>query len=187
MAGSVNTLLADIERGLASLLSPVILRGHKGSFGYAEVKRYGANAPCVVFAVDEATQEIYGRSVRFTLSCVCFSITKDSPGNDRMLQVFELVERLGNFLPSTDWGTGETIAAPSNISHRNLYTPELDSLGLTMWGTRWMQLVTLRPAVSVDSLDDFARMFVTNVQARPTEQSSDTDASEQLITLEVLP
>jgi hypothetical protein len=67
------------------------------------------------------------------------------------------------------WG-GLASKMPTSMGVTNLYSTEIDKMGVNLWAVRWSQAVDLLE-VTTSSLSDFLRLYTTFDPAAPADSS----------------
>jgi hypothetical protein len=173
-----DTIVTAFEQHLAPL--KVTVYWHDGPFGEDELENYSVKAPCVVLAIEGGKSKPMGGSIREEQQWRAFVITKRKPELTKGAANLFIYEHTLRLLHNSTWGEKN----PSDVQGNNLYSSEVDMSGLSLWKIGWMQVVSIPPELSYDSLDNFLRLYVENTEARPTEEPAEPQVHTQHINLE---
>lgn len=157
---------------------------HRGQFGEAEIKRYGAKSPAIVLTINGGASEKRGGTIYEKLQCAAFIVTARNDRDDDSARVLMLYQRFLSLLHTSFWGVDSLIDIQKamEVASRNLYGTALDAMAVSLWGVRWVQMVSIPGTTDYGSLDDFARNLITY-----SSMAAPSAVSEQTIELETLP
>lgn len=157
MSADIETARAAVVGDLAEWLgTDVRVEAHGGRFDRNELSRHSRRAPAVLVAamgIPEVADT--PQPATPTLQFTAFVMTRDAPGAPRDTQALTLVESVLRRLPGSRWGLARG-QRPERINAENLYSGEIDQIGIAMWAISWRQALTLRPVKDVAELGDFA-------------------------------
>lgn len=146
---SVLDVRQAIVDTLATTLGPnVSVQTHRGRFdNVQEIQRFAVKAPTVLVSVlrVQRAQDIGGEAM-IPVSWGIYIITKDLPKLPRDQGAVGLVETILMLAPDNDWG-GQSVGAVDNLDARNMYSQQVDGLGIALWGIGFEQPVMV-PLVS---------------------------------------
>ncbi len=186
------TLRADMLAGLRFFFPeetvPTVV-SHDGDFGPREIETYSEEAPALVLVVNGGKPLRTGGSVYEKLKLSLFIITKGDTDRERTDRVLLIYEHFLKLLFDTDWNSQECVGDPEDVDSMNLYGEELDEMGIAIWAVKWVMKVQIPYLTDEEreALPDFATLFATYTNFRPTELPGDTEASEQAIELDTTP
>ena len=154
--GDIETVRQAIVTSLGNALgNPVLVEAHGGRFGRAELARYSKRAPVVLIAAMSLPS--VGERGSMTLPTVQFAafvICRDAPGEPRDTQALTLAEALVRHITGNRWEQ-ESVQRPERINAENLYSGEIDRLGIAMWAVSWSsKSVSRQPFLSSRSTTD---------------------------------
>ena len=153
---------------------------HDGPFDDDALEMYSVKAPCIVLAIEGDKSKPMGGSIRVEQAWRAFVVTGRKPELKKGAANLFVHEHMLRLLHNAPWGEKN----PSDVEGRNLYSSEVEMSGLSLWKTGWMQVVSIPPELSYDSLDNFLRLYVENTEARPTEEAAEPQVHTQHINLE---
>ena len=162
---------------------------HDGDWDEDAIERYRKCAPAIILVAQGGKSKRRGGVINELHVFDAFIFTKGKSDRQRTVAALLIYEHLLKLLHDTDWCTDECVKNPESVQAKNMYGKGLDEMGIALWVVRWEQLVQIPYVTAKDveeCLNDFARLYVTNLNARPTEDPADTAASEQQIDLEVV-
>lgn len=157
MSADIDTVRQAIVASLReSLGQHVTVESHGGRFDRQELARYSKRAPAVLVAAMSIPEMLdTPRPGRAGVQWAAFIVTRDAPGATRDTQALTLAESLVRQIPGNTWGVDST-QRPDRINAENLYSGEIDRLGIAMWAVSWRQQVRLSPLKNIAELADFA-------------------------------
>ncbi len=123
-----------------------------------------------------------GGAVNQTIVYNLFIMVKGKTIRSRRRGVKLIVEALLKFLNVGTWTTDECYQQPMNVKDKNLYSTDIDEMGLALWVIRWDQLVQIPYLADRTTLDDFAILYADYL--RVAETDPENTISEQQIELE---
>lgn len=183
------TLRGDMESATRHFFAEEVVptvKVHDGDFNVSEIERYRTGAPAVILVLNGGKPHRKGGTLYEQLDCSAFILAKSKVKKERALIALTIYENFLKLLFDTDWGSEVCVGDPTDVDSKNLYSEELDEMGLALWAVRWTLKVEI-PYLSDedrDALPDFKTLFATYTNFRPTELPGDTEASEQQIELE---
>lgn len=163
MSGVIEQVRDAIVASLSTALGqPVDVETHPGRFNAQELRRYSKKAPVVlVAAMSVPTFEDEPRPGQAVVQWAAFVVTKDAPGNSRDAQAITLSEAVMQHIRRNDWGNSD-VSKPERVNAENLYSAEIDKVGVAMWAVSWRQKVAMQPVKDVSELADFALYSATH-------------------------
>tara|TARA_B100000700_G_scaffold140319_1_gene156343 strand:+ start:230 stop:775 length:546 start_codon:yes stop_codon:yes gene_type:complete len=179
MSGDIETVRQAIVTSLGDALgAPVLIESHGGRFDRAELARYSKRAPVVLIAAMSLPS--VGERGSMTLPTVQFAafvICRDAPGEPRDTQALTLAEALVRHITGNRWEQ-ESVQRPERINAENLYSGEIDRLGIAMWAVSWRQAIELSSRRDPATLADFERYRATHQVG--TDDDPDTKSQADL-------
>lgn len=169
---------AQVVAGIQAVVGDrVQVESHRGRFDSpAELKRYSMRAPAVLVALLWAQRD-YTAPGLWDLRFNVFVVTRDAPGVPRDVSALALVTQIGVTLDAADWGVADCFA-PSDVRADNLYSGQIDTLGVGMWGMRWDQRFTL-DALDPADLEPFLT-FHEDTDLAPADGTIDMSETDEL-------
>lgn len=151
------------------------------------VERYTVRSPAVLVTILGGKTAVVGSSVYDHLQIGLYILTKGRTHTQRSNAALMIRERLANLLHHADVYPDGTHKPPREIEWSNMFDGEIDEMGLVLWAGAWEHTVELPPLEDIDSLDDFARMWleIFNPGEVPDEVETGDALAEQLIELEL--
>ena len=147
MTGRVNQLLSAIKAEAESEFSDVVksVELHGGRFALSEIKRLAKKTPALLISCLEipATNDGAQGDNEHKLSLVIFVLTRDVPGISKDVLSVDISERLVRWVEDKEWGLDWTYPVVENISARNLYSNDIDKIGVSLWGVGFKQIIQL--------------------------------------------
>lgn len=132
---------------------------HGGRFDEAQLRAWGANAPCaIVAALGFPELEMQGGTVVASVEWGIFIVTRDTINMKRDEAMLVLVPNILKVChPQQRWGDFEGAWQPENIRGVNLYGAKLDAMGVALWAVTWSQKQDIE-ITSMADLADFLRV-----------------------------
>ena len=149
-------IIADLQTRLSQ---NVKVEGHGGRFSADELQRYGAKAPTVLVAIlglGELTAS--GSTVDASVACAALVVTSDRPSLPRDLGALAIVTTLAPALPGNAFALD--VSGATNVRADNLYSAQVDKLGVALWALTWRQPGVTLNALDPAALDDFLMLHV---------------------------
>lgn len=158
---TVAAVRAEMARHYAEVLDGVNVDTYGGPFSLEEIKRIAVKSPIILCTLlGMPAFESQGHVVMADCNWAIFAVTSNKARKqDRDVQAMLLVESVAAEIPLQRWGDLAS-GRPHDISASNLYSPALDSQGISMWSVVWRQKVELTRATPV-VLDDFTTFYGT--------------------------
>lgn len=114
-----------------------------GRLNVEDLRRLGARTPCIAVAALGAPAFNERSTIKeCDLRWVAYLITKDVPGSSRDAQALAFLAPLFAAIASNSWGEGQR---PTELTADNLYTRQIDELGLALWAVTWRQRIEVAP------------------------------------------
>lgn len=177
-ADIINLRTAVVEQLRAFLPDNVLVETHGGRFNGAELRRYATRAPAVLVAAMSIPELVDGSGpVRPVVQLAAFIVTRDVPQVTRDEQGLTLTEALLRHIPGNRWGLVNA-QLPARINGENLYSGEIDKLGVAMWAVSWRQEVSLSPVKDIGNLAPFETYRATHLVG--TDDDPDTYSAADL-------
>lgn len=169
-----NAIVSKIAEAIPALRE---VTAHDGRFDLDEVRRWAAKAPSVRVAVLGApTFGAQGRQpyaeVRFGAFLLCAGVP--TAATRRGDEALAYVDQLCALIATNDWGLSTT-QAPIGMSAQNMFTAQLDKLGIAMWAFTWRQHVDIA-LLSPAELDDLLTVYASYDLAEADESIDAEDA-----------
>tara|TARA_B100000700_G_scaffold22521_4_gene21888 strand:- start:26946 stop:27497 length:552 start_codon:yes stop_codon:yes gene_type:complete len=163
MSGDIETVRQAIVTSLGNALgNPVLVEAHGGRFGRAELARYSKRAPAVLVAAMSMPEILdQPRPGRAKVQFAAFVVCRDAPLERRDTQALILAEALVRHITGNSWGLASA-RRPERLNAENLYSGEIDSLGIAMWAVSWRQEINLSARSDAAELADFATFHATH-------------------------
>lgn len=162
MSGQIDDARQAIVTAVkAHLGGHVTVEAHGGRFDRLELARYSKRAPAVLIAAMSMPRVEERPRSRPQVQFAAFVVCRDAPSAPRDAQALTLAEALVRLVPRNQWGR-EDAESPANISAENLYSGEIDKLGIAMWAVSWRQTIALKPLRDISELGDFAIYSATH-------------------------
>ncbi|MCJ8285105.1 hypothetical protein [Halomonas sp.] len=156
MSAEIDAVRQAIVTTIAQALgSHVTVEAHGGRFDRAELARYSKRAPAVLVAAMGMPRVEDRPRARPMVQFAAFVMCRDAPGASRDTQALTLAEALVRLVPGNVWGQ-DNVQRPEQLSAENLYSGEIDRLGIAMWAVSWRQIVNLSTQRDIGDLADFA-------------------------------
>lgn len=145
----------SLKDGVAELRA---VTTHGGRFDEAQLRAWGANAPCaVVAAVGFGDIVREGGVLNADVSWATFLVTKDTLTAKRDEAALLLAVKLLQVItPEQRWDVEGTAEATA-IKAQNLFGAKLDGMGVALWAITWQQKVDIN-TVNESALADFLRV-----------------------------
>ena len=143
----VNTLLqaiVDQVKADADFSELMTVETHGGRFSFDEIKRLAKKAPCLLVscleipALDDGAQG----DNEHQLKIVMYVLTRDAAGVSKDISSVAIVEKALRHFKDEEWGFDWTLPA-QNFVARNLYSNQIDKIGLSLWGIGFDQTIQL--------------------------------------------
>lgn len=137
-----KTIAADIKTVLPDLRE---CKPHAGRFDLSEIKRLSARTPGVFISVlgIVSSEEIGTGETDLELAMASYVLTADTRGLPRDVAAVNLVEALSLRIIGSRWGISGGVHPAGKVKANNLYSGDLDRIGIAMWGISWRQKVRL--------------------------------------------
>jgi len=162
MSAEIDDVRQAIVAALARALGPsVTVEAHGGRFDRAELARYSKRAPAVLVAAMGMPRVEERPRARPAVQFAAFVMCRDAPGAPRDTQALTLTEALVRLVPGNTWEQGNA-QRPEQVSAENLYSGEIDRLGIAMWAVSWRQVINLSTLRDASELADFATYHGTH-------------------------
>lgn len=131
---------------------------HGGRFDEAQLRAWGARAPCaIVAALGFPALEGHG-PVTATVEWGVFIVTRDTLTLKRDEHMLILAPNILTIVhPAQRWGDFEGVWMPEDIKAVNLYGAKIDAMGLALWAASWTQKIDIN-LVNASDLADFLRV-----------------------------
>lgn len=175
-----------VRQQLADAVGPKItVQTFGGRFDLAELKRWGARAPCLlVAAMGLPRLELEGGTWNADVRWAVFVLTKDLPQRPRDATALDLVEAtLVVIRPEEDWGDPDGQAV-RDVAAENLYSGQIDTNGVALWVVTWRQRHDLPPPKDAQ-LANLADFLTYDVKYNLAEGTAQTEPqAEDKVTLE---
>jgi hypothetical protein len=151
---SLRTAIVDAIKAGVSIINTC--EGHGGRFSIDELKRYSVRSPAVLVCnLDGKTRNEGGSKVSSRRWAV-FIITRGISQKKRDAQVIVIVQEVLELIPNNRWG--DTNAhIPQDIVDKNLFSADIDKLGVSLWVITWEQGYDIEKSTS--GLDDFESLY----------------------------
>lgn len=162
--GLRDAVVATLKTALPALPS---IEAHAGRFTPEEVKRAGAQTPAlrvVVVDVPQIEASNVGTADVDVLMGV-YVVTRDTPASPRDKAALATVTALTTIVPENRWGL-DYAERPEGMRADNLYSGDVDKLGLALWAMTWLQTIRVKFGPSAGVLDDL-KTFVTDYHLPP--------------------
>lgn len=173
--GIVNTLQAALGANVA-------VQSHRGSFASAEeVKRFATKpAAVLVAALRVSRAEDIGGIAMLPVDWGVFVITKDVPGIMRDAGALGVVATILMLAGDSDWG-GQAVGPVSGLDARNLYTAQVDNLGIALWGIGFQQAIEIGQVSDADyaAMNPF-KTFHQDIDMAPADGAIDITETDTL-------
>jgi len=154
---NILELRTGAKNTIAAAMTDVTVSTHGGEYSLDAIRRYASKAPSVVISIlgcdtDKSPLVTFAGLARMS----AFVFDRSHANNPRGDSALNLVTLLLRVLatPGQFWGLDGCLSAPQDIRARNLYTPDLDGVGVALWAVSWGQLVDLTNDDEAE-LDDF--------------------------------
>lgn len=117
-----------------------------GRIDEAEIRRRAANAPAVLVTLTDlvAQERPQGDTVLLDATVAVFVLTLSRVAAARELQSALLAGRIQAVAAGNRWGLDFTTLPPRGIEAANLFTTEVDKLGVSLWVVKWTQTIAVR-------------------------------------------
>lgn len=129
---------------------------HRGRVTLEEIKRYSMAAPCALVVVSggrgDTDTQVVASSRRLTVFIVVKNGTVQSDA-----AALSLVDELIKLIHNNRWGIDDA-ELPVSINDDNLYSAQLDAVGVALWAISWEQNLQL-----TDEVEPTMANFVTFV------------------------
>lgn len=179
---SLSDLRDAVESALDANVKPLAaVHVHGGQFGLAELRRYAIHAPCAVLSLRSIPAVEYeGGQVVASIEWAVYLIARDAVNAKKDAIALSLVEAaLGVITPEQRWG-GEASHPPESIKAPNLYSGDLDKVGIAFWAITWTQKQDIQ-RVDVSELADFLRYrATTTVEGAEQDDTPKMDSAVDL-------
>lgn len=150
-------IIADLQNRIGN---SVKVAGHGGRFSADELQRYGTVAPAVLVAIlGLADLQQQGSTVDASVACAALVVTADRPGLSRDLGALGIITTLAPVLPGQDFDLD--VSGATNVRADNLYSAQVDKLGVALWAISWRQPGVTLTALDAAALSDFLTLAVT--------------------------
>lgn len=150
-----TAIIDDFKTNLADIRDNCLPYG--GKFGKDDVKRYAMKSPAVLVSclgLVEAKADGCG-SVDAVFAWGSFIITTDKQGLLRDVGALAILTAITGRIPDNKWGLAD-VGYPEQVRGENLYSGEIDKVGVALWGVTWRQSMTLG-GLDETTLDIFAQ------------------------------
>lgn len=128
-----------VEQVHTALPALKMCRAHGGRFDLGELKAVAARCPAAFVAplrVVSTQDDGDGRTVA-RIRWALYIVTRDAPQLPRDVAALHLVEWLLVWLPRQRWGGPS--GRPEGVSADNLFSRQVDGVGVALWGLTWEQ------------------------------------------------
>jgi len=172
-----TAIVAAVKTALPAVID---CESHGGRFTPEDLKRIAQRTPAIrVGCLGIRSMESDGAG-SFDVIVVwgIFVITADKPQLPRDAGALTLVAAIVQLVPDNIWNDTAS-GYPENSRADNLYSGQLESVGVALWAITWQQKITLG-GTDAGALDDFITFNATYDLAPPDGQ---TDAQDS-VTLE---
>lgn len=135
---------------------------HGGRFDKKELKRISGRAPAIYvapIATGKAMPTGTGQQ-ELPLSIAAFVVTTDQRKLPRAVSALNLVQGLVTGINNQSWGMEEQIFSAGPASSKNLYSGEIDKIGIALWGVSWQQKVLVGENIWKTDLPMPAKLYV---------------------------
>ena len=159
---SLLALRTAIDGAVKAALPTVkSVKPHGGRFTLEEIRRIAAQTPSVRIALLglNSIGQTTGSEVRALAVVAVFVLTRDAPAVHRDVAALALVEVLVKLVPGNVWGLAD-VDAPNDVRADNLFSTQLDKVGVALWAVNWRQEIELG-VFDETALDDFATFNAT--------------------------
>lgn len=141
-----NAMVAAIAAALPSLKT---VETHRGRFDNPqEIKRFAVKSPAVLVGC-LGFKSLLREGGLNQLACkfAFYVIARDVPNTPREVYCQTIAEGLAALIKDADWGLSNALA-PGAVDARNIYSAQVDQLGVGLWGLSFEQ------AFAVDAMSD---------------------------------
>lgn len=145
------------------------------------VRAFHSTPAVLVAAIDVAAVALEGGQPVAAVVWAAHVMTSSPRPELRDAEALGLVQALLQLVPKTRWGLDSARRA-ERIRADNLYSGELDSRAVSLWGVSWVQDLELPSAIDLAGLADFARLRTTYDLA-PGDLSAEAEGAVELETL----
>ncbi len=142
-------MLDDFRNAIAGHIKGLLphlreCRPHAGRFDLAELKRLAARTPAVYIAILGVPQSENPGSgeLDLELAMAAHIVTADTRGLARDVSALNLAQTLISRIYGNRWGVKWAFPA-QKVKGQNLYSGNIDRVGVAMWGVSWRQKVRL--------------------------------------------
>ncbi len=135
IAGLRAAVIADLEANVSGFQ---VFGGYGGTFNRDELKRIALKSPACLVSVLGGTVQREGGEPTCNLTMSAFIITRGTSQQLRDEDVLVLVEPVAARVARNGWKY-ECSRAPEGVRIDNLYTGEIDKLGVALWSVTWIQ------------------------------------------------
>lgn len=154
-----NTIATRVGVEVATLKES---RTHGGRVSVDEVRRWAMLSPCARTAIVGVPAAAYeGGQVVLKPLVGVYLVTSGTSQQGRDAGALALVNQLMKVIPGNRW-TITDAKAPDTTTIRadNLYTAQIDQLGVALWAVTWRQSIDL-DLIDLNTLDDFTKLVAT--------------------------
>lgn len=143
----VNELIQTIVNSLEGHVEFSELRlveTHGGRFSLDEIKRLAKKTPAVLIACLEIPALDSGAQGdnEHKLKMIAYVLTRDAAGVSKDVNSVAIVEKLLRHFKDEEWGLSWAMPA-QNFVARNLYSNNIDKVGVSLWGVGFDQTIQL--------------------------------------------
>ncbi len=166
-----NAIVSGIGTGISSLRE---VKSHGGRFTLSEIKAIAARSPSVrVACLGIPGIEQTSTCIQADVMWGAFVVCGDQAGAPRDSLALDLVTGLAAIIPTATWGLDESVDGASQVRADNLFSRDIDRIGVALWAVTWRHTVDIDPT-DISSLNDFLRAYVD----WDINQDGETDASD---------
>lgn len=141
-----NAIAAGLvaDTGLQALLDrPVSVTVHGGDFTREDLQRYAKNAPAVIVATLRVDAKHVPPAILASCHMTAIVVTKPLKGEEKGAQALDIVDTLIRLVMRSVWLDASGCSRPKNATSKNLFTPDIDAMGVAMWAVTWLQEIDL--------------------------------------------
>ena len=134
---------------------------HGGVFGAEDLQTYAKQAPYAVIVAEGARPSVLqSTTVTLMIDFTCFIIVRGSSTSPRDKASLALTYSVAKAVHLNRWSSA-LLTAPRNIEWRNLFTPQIDALGIAMQAVTWEQGLQVTNEIDEADLVDFETFATT--------------------------
>lgn len=151
LVGLRDAIVASIRVNVAAFR---VVQPHGGRFNAAELKRIATQAPAALVAMLGGPLEREGGQAVGAVQMFVFVVTGGTSTTKRDEDALLLAEAVAGLMSENKWAYADA-QAPSRARLDNLYSGEIDRLGVALWAISWTQRadVAIFDASALDDLN----------------------------------